>query len=187
MIPLGTRAPEFTLREVVHARPLTLDDVRGAYENRGTVIMFLCNHCPYVKYIQDEIVHVANDYTPLGISFAAISSNDAVAYPEDAPDKMKYEALRLGYAFPYLYDETQDVARAYQAVCTPDFFVFDAELRCVYRGQFDDARPSNDLPVSGRDLRNALDNLLAGRTTPESEQRPSLGCNIKWKPSHTLT
>jgi thiol-disulfide isomerase/thioredoxin len=178
MIPLGTVAPDFTLREVMQARPLTLEDLSGL---RGTVIMFLCNHCPYVKHIQEELVRVANSYIPLGISFAAISSNDAAAYPEDAPDQMKYESLRLNYPFPYLYDETQDVARAYQAVCTPDFFVFDTELHCAYRGQFDDTRPSSNQPPSGSSLRNALEALLRGERIPAHEQQPSLGCSIKWK------
>ncbi len=179
MIPLGTQAPDFTLPEVVYGKPISLEDVRGA---QATVIMFICNHCPYVLHINEELVRLANDYTPHGCSFVAISSNDVELYPDDAPDKMKYHALEFGYPFPYCYDETQDVARAYKAACTPDFFVFDAELRCVYRGQFDDARPGNGIPPNGHDVRAALDALLRGEAVSQ-EQKPSIGCNIKWKKS----
>lgn len=177
MIPLGTPAPDFTLPEVVYGKPISLEDVRG---EKATIIMFICNHCPYVMLLNAELVRLANDYTPHGCSFVAISSNDVELYPDDAPDRMKYHALEYGYPFPYLYDETQDVARAYLAACTPDFFMFDADLRCVYRGQLDDARPGNGIAVSGNDLRAALDAVLAGRPV-SSEQKPSIGCNIKWK------
>ena len=142
--------------------------------------MFICNHCPYVKHVINGIVELANDYIPKGISFIAISSNDVENYPDDSPDKMKEEAARLGFKFPYLYDESQDVARAYQAACTPDFNIFDAELKCVYRGQLDDSRPGNKIPVSGKDIRKALDDLLSGKKISE-DQVPSVGCNIKWK------
>ncbi|MFY7999789.1 MAG: thioredoxin family protein [Candidatus Kapaibacteriota bacterium] len=177
MIPLGTPAPDFTLPEVVYGKPVSLQDVRGL---QATVIMFICNHCPYVQLINQELVRLTKDYTPHGCSFVGISSNDVSAYPDDAPDKMKYHALEEGYPFPYCYDETQDVARSYGAVCTPDFFVFDADLKCVYRGQLDDARPGNGIEPSGRDLRAALDTIIAGKVIQE-DQKPSIGCSIKWK------
>ncbi|MCS6808030.1 MAG: thioredoxin family protein [Bacteroidota bacterium] len=177
MIPLGTLAPDFTLREVVYGKPISLHDVRGT---RATVVMFLCNHCPYVQLINSALVRLAREFLPRGCGFVAISSNDAQAYPDDAPDKMKYHALEEGYPFPYCYDETQEVARAYQATCTPDFFVFDKELRCAYRGQFDDARPSNGIEPTGKDLRAALEALCRDET-PTLDQKPSIGCSIKWK------
>jgi len=178
MLPLGTPAPDFTLPDTVSGKDLSYQDVKG---KEGTVIMFICNHCPYVKHVNNELVRVAKDYMPKGIGFAAISANDITRYPDDAPDKMKETALRLGYPFPYLYDESQDVARAYQAACTPDFFVFDKNDKLVYRGQLDDSRPGNDKPVTGKDLRKALDYLLEGKMIPEEEQKPSIGCSIKWK------
>ncbi len=147
---------------------------------RGTVVMFICNHCPYVKHVIEGIVSLANDYIPRGIAFIAISSNDADNYPEDSPDKMKETALKLGFPFPYLYDESQEVAKAYSAACTPDFSIFDGDLKCVYRGQLDDSRPGNDIPVTGRDIRHALDALLSGEKISD-DQVPSVGCNIKWK------
>ena len=177
MIPLGTPAPDFTLPEVVYGKPVSLQDIRG---EKATVIMFICNHCPYVQLINQELVRLTKDYTLHGCSFVGISSNDVSAYPDDAPDKMKYHALEEGYPFPYCYDETQDVARAYGAACTPDFFVFDAELKCVYRGQLDDARPGNSIKPSGKDLRAALDTIIGGGIIQE-DQKPSIGCNIKWK------
>ena len=142
--------------------------------------MFLCNHCPYVIHVNDELVRLANDYIPKGISFVGISSNDAVKYPEDGPEKMKEVAHKLKYPFPYLYDESQNVARAFDAACTPDFYVFDKDLKLVYRGRLDDSRPKNTNPLTGKDLRNALDAILAGQPVPE-KQYPSGGCNIKWK------
>jgi len=178
MLPLGTPAPDFKLIDTVTGRYLTYDDIKGP---KGTVVMFICNHCPYVKHVNNELVRVANDYMPKGIGFVAISANDITRYPEDAPDKMKETAERLGYPFPYLYDESQDTARAYQAACTPDFFVFDADGKLVYRGQLDDSRPGNEKPVTGKDLRRALDYLLEGKMIPEEEQFPSIGCSIKWK------
>ncbi len=179
MLPLGTKAPDFRLPDTVSGKEMTFADVKGA---RGTVVMFICNHCPYVKHVNDELVRLANDYLPKGIGFVAISSNDVENYPDDSPDKMREQALALGYPFPYLYDETQEVARAYDAACTPDFYLFDADDRLVYRGRLDDSRPGSDVPVTGKDLRAALDALLAGKPIPEP-QYPSMGCNIKWKAS----
>ena len=180
MLPLDTPAPRFALPDTVSGKTLTYEDVKGP---KGTVIMFICNHCPYVKHVNHELVRLAEDYMPRGIGFAAISANDVSRYPDDAPDKMKETALHLGYPFPYLYDEPQDTARAYRAACTPDFFVFDANDRLVYRGQLDDSRPGNGKPVTGKDLRRALDLLLQGKTIPDEEQMPSIGCSIKWKES----
>ena len=177
MIALGTKAPEFSLPDTVTGNSISLQQVAGS---TATVIMFLCNHCPYVKHINQELVALANRYQSRRISFIAISSNDAVHYPEDSPQRMKETAVSLGYPFPYLYDETQDTARAYDAACTPDFFIYDGKMSLVYRGQLDDARPGNDIPVTGKDIRQALDRLIAGQPV-SSEQRPSIGCNIKWK------
>jgi peroxiredoxin len=180
MMPLGTLAPQFSLPDT-QARNLgrfvSLDDYRS---QKATVVMFLCNHCPYVLHINQALAELVSDYTPRGVSFIGISSNDAVQYPDDAPDKMTLHAKAHGYTFPYLYDASQDVARAYNAACTPDFFVFDKDLRCVYRGQFDDSRPKSNLPVTGNDLRAALSAVLEGQPV-NPEQKPSLGCNIKWK------
>jgi len=142
--------------------------------------MFICNHCPFVKHVNEGLVELANDYILKGISFIAISSNDVVNFPEDSPEKMKNEAKSLGYPFPYLYDESQEVARAYDAACTPDFFIYDKDLKLVYRGQLDDSRPKNGIPVTGKDIRAALDSLLQSKPVSE-EQKPSIGCNIKWK------
>ncbi len=178
MVPLGTPAPDFTLPDVISGERRSLGQLKG---EKGTVVMFICNHCPYVKHILEKLVEVAKAYIPKGIAFIAINANDPDQYPEDSPENMKHVAERLGFPFPYLFDETQEVAKAYQAVCTPDFFVYDPQLRLVYRGQFDDARPGNAIPVTGKDLRAALDALLEGRTIPEAEQKPSLGCNIKWR------
>lgn len=176
MLPLGTRAPAFALPDTVSGRTLSLDALKGA---KGTVVMFICNHCPYVKHVNPELVRVAKDYQGKGVSFAAISSNDVANYPDDAPDKMKATAQQLGYPFPYLYDESQATAKAYQAACTPDLFLFDSAMLCVYRGQLDDSRPGKGAP-DGRDLRAALDAVVAGKPVG-AEQKPSVGCNIKWK------
>jgi thiol-disulfide isomerase/thioredoxin len=176
MLPLGTNAPAFTLPDTVSGKTLSLQQVKGS---KGTVVMFICNHCPYVKHVNSELVRVAKDYQPKGIGFLAISANDAVNYPEDAPEKMKAAAKSLGYPFPYLYDESQATAKAYQAACTPDLFLFDANLGCVYRGQLDDSRPGKGEP-DGKDLRAAMDALVAGKPI-SLEQKPSVGCNIKWK------
>ncbi len=177
MIPLGTKAPDFSLPDTVAGKTISLADVKS---DKATVVMFICNHCPYVKHVNHGLVKVANDYMPKGVSFVAISSNDVENYPQDSPDKMKMVAQELGYPFPYLYDETQEVAKAYDAACTPDFYVFDGAAELVYRGQFDDSRPGNDIPVTGKDLRAALDAILAGEPVSE-DQKPSVGCNIKWK------
>ncbi len=178
-IPLGFKAPNFTLMDTIDDRVKSLSELKGL---KATVIMFICNHCPYVIHVNDALIQLANDYLLQGVAFVAISSNDIMNYPQDAPEKMKETALHLGYPFPYLYDETQDVAKAYHAACTPDISIFDEELLCVYRGQLDDSRPKNDIPVTGRDVRSALDALLSGLPVP-SIQKPSLGCNIKWKVS----
>ena len=177
MMPLGTRAPDFCLPDTVSAKERCLQDLHGEV---ATVIMFICNHCPFVKHVQNELVRLGEDYPARGVSLVAISSNDVVQYPEDSPQNMKALATSLGYGFPYLYDETQQVARLYDAACTPDFYVFDQALECVYRGQLDDSRPGNDILVTGEDLRHALDALLAGRAV-DPDQKPSVGCNIKWK------
>jgi len=176
-IPLGYPAPAFLLPDVVSGKQLTPDALKGA---KATVVMFICNHCPYVIHVREELIRLANEYIPRGVSFIAISSNDAEKYPDDAPDKMRDLALQLNFPFPYLYDESQDVARAYFAACTPDFSIFDGGMKCVYRGQLDDSRPKNDRPVTGKDIREALEALLAGRPV-STDQRPSIGCNIKWK------
>ncbi|OGT56457.1 MAG: alkyl hydroperoxide reductase [Gammaproteobacteria bacterium RIFCSPHIGHO2_12_FULL_43_28] len=177
MVPLGSIAPNFELVDTISGKKLNLQSLKS---DNATVIMFICNHCPYVKLIQAKLVSVANTYRAKGVQFIAINSNDAINYPADSPDKMKQEALNHHYPFPYLYDETQDVARAYQAACTPDFYIFDDELKCQYRGRFDNATPGNHQPVTGTDLSHALDAILNGRPV-SSEQKPSLGCNIKWK------
>lgn len=177
MIPLGTAAPDFCLPDTVSGKLLSLDDVAS---DQATVVMFICNHCPYVKHINKGLVSLANDYMPKGIAFVAISSNDVEHYPDDSPELMKQTAAEEGYPFPYLYDERQDIARAYDAACTPDIFIFDGARRLVYRGQLDRSRPGTDIPVTGKDVREALDALLSGQPV-NPEQWPSVGCNIKWK------
>lgn len=177
MLPLGTKAPDFNLKDTVSDQVLSLQNLKG---EKATVIMFICNHCPFVVHVNPEIVSIANAYAEKGISFIAISSNDVVNYPQDSPKKMKTHAKEKGYPFPYLYDETQDVAKAYDAACTPDFYVFDADLKLNYRGQLDDSRPGNERPVTGKDLRHALDCLLENKENTQT-QKPSIGCNIKWK------
>jgi len=176
MLPLGTKAPEFNLIDTVSEETLDLTAIKG---EKGTVVMFICNHCPFVVHVNPEIVRVANDYQPRGIRFIAISSNDVVNYPQDAPHLMKKVAEKEGYPFPYLYDATQEVAKAYDAACTPDFFLFDANMELVYRGQLDDSRPGNGIPLSGSDLRKAIGDLIAGNEQSKL-QKPSIGCNIKW-------
>jgi peroxiredoxin len=177
MLPLGTEAPHFALPDTVSGNIVSLDDI---VSDKATVVMFLCNHCPYVIHVNPEISRLAREYQAIGVSFVGISSNDVVKYPDDAPDKMKETAVRAGYTFPYLYDESQEVARAYDAACTPDFYVFDGNRRLVYRGRLDRSRPANQEPLDGRDLRAALDAALEGRPVDE-KQYPSGGCNIKWK------
>jgi len=177
MMPLGTIAPSFELPDTVSGKILSLASLRG---EKATLVMFICNHCPYVLHINEELVRLAKEYQPKGVSMIAISSNDVANYPQDSPELMKELAQKTGYTFPYLYDESQDVARAYGAACTPDLFLFDADLKCVYRGQLDNSRPKNDIPVTGKDMRIAMEALLSGNKIPE-EQIPSIGCNIKWK------
>ena len=175
--PLGYKAPEFSLPDTVSGNTLNYSQIRG---EKGTVVMFICNHCPYVIHVIEELVKLANDYIPKGIGFVAISSNDIINYPQDAPDKMKEHAAKWGLSFPYLYDERQEVAKAYQAACTPDYHLFDEEDKAVYRGQLDDSRPRNKEAVNGRDIREALDKILAGQKV-NKKQKPSVGCGIKWK------
>lgn len=177
MLPLGTKAPDFKLPATNFNDSYSYKDVKGT---KGTLVLFICNHCPYVLHVIDEIVMIANDYRVQGIGVVAISSNDVINYPQDAPDKMADFALENKIDFPYLYDETQEVAKAYEAACTPDFYLFDNQDKLVYRGQLDDSRPGNGIPVSGSDLRGAIDAILYNRKI-EEEQHPSLGCNIKWK------
>jgi peroxiredoxin len=176
MLPLGTKAPAFDLVDTLSGENLPLKDLKG--EN-GTVIAFICNHCPFVIHINPELSKVAKDYQATGIQFIAISSNDVENYPQDAPHLMKKKAKSEGYIFPYLYDKTQEVAKAYDAACTPDFYLFDTNLKLVYRGQLDNSRPGNGIPLSGFDLRNAMDALLEGKVI-DTFQKPSIGCNIKW-------
>jgi len=178
MLALGTKAPKFKLLDTVSNKYKSFDDIKG---KKGTVVMFICNHCPYVLHVNDEIVRIAKDYTDKGIGFVGISSNDVDNYPQDAPDLMTEQAKKVGYTFPYLYDETQEVAKAYKAACTPDFYVFDQNDKLVYRGRLDESTPKNNEPLTGKDLRKALDLLLAGEMIPDEEQKPSIGCNIKWK------
>jgi len=175
MLPLGTPAPAFKLPDTT-GKTVALSDFRG----KPVLVMFICNHCPFVKHISTQLAQLARDYQARGVGIVGINSNDVANYPDDSPEKMKEEVARTGYTFPYLYDESQAVAKAYHAACTPDFFLFDTEHRLVYRGQLDDSRPSNAVPVSGKDLRAALDAVLSGKDVPK-DQKPSIGCNIKWK------
>jgi peroxiredoxin len=177
MQELGATAPDFALNDVFTGNTIRRDDFRGS---KALLVMFICAHCPYVKHIEKGLAALGKDYRGKPIAIVAISSNDAVTHPADNPAGLKRQAESLGFTFPYLYDETQAVAHAYKAACTPDFFLYDADLRLVYRGQFDSSRPGNGIPVSGEDLRAAIDNTLAGKP-PLKDQRPSIGCNIKWK------
>ncbi len=178
MLPLGTAAPAFSLPDVITGRTVTLESFAGA---PALLVMFICRHCPYVKHVQGELARLGRDYASSGLGILAISSNDVDAYPEDAPDKLADMARSQGFAFAVCYDESQAVARAYMAACTPDFFLFDANRTLAYRGQLDDSRPGRPTPVTGRDLRDAIDAVLAGSPVAEP-QRPSVGCGIKWKP-----
>lgn len=177
MLPLGTQAPDFTLPDPLNQKNVSLQEVKS---DVATVVMFICNHCPFVIHIQHQLVALAKHYQAQGVGFVAISANDIVNYPDDAPAKMAELAAELDFSFPYLYDESQQIAKAYHAACTPDFFVFDKNLQCVYRGRFDDSTPGKDTPVTGKELAAALDALLAGQAV-SAEQHPSMGCNIKWK------
>lgn len=179
MAPLGMEAPDFELPDT-SGDPVRLEDFDDA---QALLVVFLCNHCPYVKHIRDELAEFAREYREKGLAVVGISSNDVEQYPEDAPDRMREVKEEVGFPFPYLFDESQEVARDYGAACTPDFFLFDENRELVYRGQFDDSRPGNDVPVSGEDLRKAADRVLEGRPVPE-DQAPSVGCNIKWKPGN---
>jgi thioredoxin-related protein len=189
MVELGTTAPAFELKDVVTGATVSRDSLLAGRKKRGLLLMFVCVHCPYVKHMEEELGRIGRDYLGTDgegpIAMAAIQANDTVQYPEDGPDGMREQAKRLGWPFPYLLDERQEVARAYEAACTPDFFLFDSEMRLVYRGQLDESRPrrkdfGNDIPVSGKDLRAALDAVAAGER-PSAEQRSSVGCNIKWR------
>jgi peroxiredoxin len=177
MLPLGTIAPNFSLVDTKDNETKSLTQLKG---NKGTLVMFICNHCPFVIHVNAALVKLANDYKTKGINCIAISSNDVENYPQDSPDKMKIHAEENHYPFPYLFDETQEVAKAYDAACTPDFFLFDENLELVYAGQLDGSRPGNDTPVTGKDLRAAIDALLNNETI-NPNQKPSMGCNIKWK------
>lgn len=182
MSPLGTVASDFALPDAVSGRAVRLSDFKAV---PALLVMFICNHCPFVKHIRAELARLGAEYQKRGVAVVAISSNDVTTHPDDSPAKMKEEAAAAGYTFPYLYDETQEIARAYEAACTPDFFLYDRNRKLVYRGQLDDSRPSKyvgrDVPVTGKDLRAAMDAVLAGKPVP-ADQKPSVGCNIKWKP-----
>lgn len=180
MLPLGTPAPEFQLTNAVDGKLVSLADFKGA---PALVVVFMCNHCPFVKHVAGELASLAKEYQPRGVAVVGINSNDVQTYPDDSPAKMAAEAKARGYTFPYLFDETQAVAKAYRAACTPDFYLFDSAQRLAYRGQLDASRPDSGVPVTGQDLRAALDAVLAGRQ-PSSDQKPSIGCNIKWKPGN---
>lgn len=181
MLALGSPAPDFRLPDAADGgHPVARDDFAAA---PGLLVMFLCNHCPFVQHLRHELASFGREYREHGLAVVAISANDAETYPQDSPEKMTEEAAANGWTFPYLHDESQEVAKAYEAACTPDFFLFDGDRRLVYRGQFDASRPGNGVPVTGADLRAACDALLAGQPVPE-EQKPSVGCNVKWKPGN---
>ncbi|NEO99423.1 MAG: thioredoxin family protein [Symploca sp. SIO2E9] len=180
MLPLGTKAPDFHLPDVVSGKTIALDNFAS---KRGLLVMFICRHCPFVKHVQQELAQIGKDYADKDLGIVAISANDAANYPNDAPDSLQEMAQQLGFTFPLCYDQTQEITKAYTAACTPDFFLFDEKQQLVYRGQLDDSRPSNELPVTGKDLRAALDAVLSGEAI-NPEQKPSIGCNIKWKPGN---
>ena len=178
MLTLGTKAPDFSLPEPATGSTVSLSDFEGA---RALLIIFMCNHCPYVIHLNKPLAAMIKEYENKGLKAVAINANDVANYPDDSPEKMIEEVKKMGYSFPYLYDETQATAKAYKAACTPDFFLFDANQQLAYRGQFDDSRPRNDKPLTGADMRSAIESVLTGNPIPESEQKPSMGCNIKWK------
>jgi peroxiredoxin len=180
MLPLGTAAPEFQLPDVVSNQTISLATFA---DRQALLLIFLCQHCPFVKHVQQELARIAQDYSQQSLGIVAISANDIANYPDDAPEKLKQMAEDLNFNFPVCYDESQEVSKAYTAACTPDFFLFDAERQLAYRGQLDDSRPSNNIPVTGKDLRRAIDTVLQGQTV-DFEQKPSIGCNIKWKPGN---
>ena len=177
MQPLGTRAPDFSLLDVVTGKPVSFDSAAGP---KGLLTMFICRHCPFVKHVQDELARIGRDYAGRGVGIVAISANDESGFPEDRPEKLAEMSRELGFTFPFVFDASQDVARAFDAQCTPDFFLYDAARRLVYRGQLDDSRPGNESPVTGKDLRSALDALIAGKPI-SPDQKASIGCNIKWR------
>lgn len=180
MLELGTLAPDFSLPEPLTGKTVSLNDFARA---PGLLVIFMCNHCPYVKHIRHGLAEFAREYQAKGLKIVAISSNDVESHPDDSPEKMVEEVKTIGYPFPYLYDETQEVAQVYQAACTPDLYLFDGDMKLAYRGQFDDSRPGNDKPVTGADLRAAVDALLDGKSI-SGDQKASMGCNIKWKPGN---
>jgi peroxiredoxin len=183
MLPLGTRAPEFSLPDVVSGKTISLDTFKN---KRALLVMFICRHCPYVKHVQHEIARIGRDYGSKDVGIVAISSNDPVEYPEDSPASLKEMVKEQGFTFPLCFDESQEAAKAYAAACTPEFYVFDKSRRLVYRGQLDDSRRGNDIPVTGRDVRAALEAVLSDKPV-DPHQKPSIGCNIKWKPGNEPT
>lgn len=183
MLPLGTKAPDFSLPDVVSGETVFLDTFK---DKKALLVMFICRHCPYVQHVKEELVRMGRDYQGKNIGIVAISANDSQAYPDDKPEKLKEMAEELGFVFPYCFDETQEVAKAYTATCTPDIFLFDREKNLVYRGQLDDSRPGNNIPVTGKDLRAAIDAALSDSPISQ-DQKPSTGCNIKWKPGNEPT
>jgi thiol-disulfide isomerase/thioredoxin len=180
MLPLGTKMPGFSLKDAVTGKTVT---DRTAAGSKATLVMFICNHCPFVKHVMDELGRVGGDYISKGVGVVAINSNDVSSYPQDAPENMKKLALSEGWRFPFLFDDTQEIAKAFKAACTPDFFLFDADGKLAYRGQLDDSRPGNNEPVTGKDLRAALDAVVSGKPAARV-QKPSIGCNIKWRPGN---
>jgi peroxiredoxin len=180
MLPLGTQAPDFELPDVRYGETISLSSFTG---DKALLVMFICQHCPFVKHVQQELAQLGKDYVSQGLAIVAISANDAKNYPDDSPESLKKMAVELGFNFPLCYDESQETAKAYTAACTPDFFLFDRDLKLVYRGQLDDSRPSNGKPVTGEDLRAAVEAVLAEQPL-KGEQKPSVGCNIKWKPGN---
>lgn len=180
MLALGTVSPDFSLPDVVSGETISLADMAG---KKALLVMFICQHCPYVKHVKEQLATLGKDYQGSELGIVAISANDVASYPADAPEQLKEMAIALGFTFPFCYDETQEVAKAYTAACTPDFFLFDGERKLVYRGQLDDSRPGNGLPVTGKDLRQAIEATLTGQPI-SPDQKPSIGCNIKWKPGN---
>lgn len=180
MLPLGTKAPDFELPDVVSGKLVSLDNFA---DKRALLVMVICQHCPFVKHVQNELVILGKDYVEQGLGMVAISANDVSNHPDDSPENLKAMAQELGFNFPFCYDENQETTKAYTAACTPDFFLFDSDFKLTYRGQLDDSRPGNDIPVTGKDLRAAIEAVLGGKPV-NSDQKPSLGCNIKWKPGN---
>lgn len=183
MLPLGTTAPSFSLEDVVSGNIITLDDFK---DKQGLLVLFICQHCPFVKHVENELGKIGQDYVSKDLGILAISANSIETHPQDDPDNMREQVKRANFNFPYAYDATQEVAKSYTAACTPDFFLFDSDLKLAYRGQLDDSRPGNEQPINGKDLRAAIDQLLLGQSIPDS-QRPSIGCNIKWAPGNAPT